>query len=40
MTTLMIVVGLVLVAGVVTANGQSGNRLVAQVPFGFIVLGA
>ena len=37
MTTLMIVVGLVLVAGVVTANGQSGNSLVAQVPFEFIV---
>jgi hypothetical protein len=37
MTTLMIVVGLVLVAGVATANGQSGNILVAQVPFEFVV---
>ena len=37
MTTLMIVIGLVLVAGVATANGQSGNTLVAQVPFEFIV---
>jgi hypothetical protein len=37
MTTLMIVVGLVLVAGVATANGQSRDRLVAQVPFEFIV---
>ncbi len=37
MTTLMIVVGLVLVAAVATAKGQSGNTLVAQVPFEFIV---
>jgi hypothetical protein len=37
MTTLLIVVGLMLVAGVATANGQSGNTLVAQVPFEFIV---
>jgi hypothetical protein len=37
MTTLIIVVGLLLVAGVATANGQSGNALVAQVPFEFIV---
>jgi len=37
MTTLMIVIGLVLVAGVATAKGQSGNVLVAQVPFEFIV---
>ena len=37
MTTLIILVGLMLVAGVATANGQSGNKLVAQVPFEFIV---
>jgi hypothetical protein len=37
MTTLMIVVGLMLVAGVASANGQSRNRLVAQIPFDFIV---
>ena len=37
MATLMIVVGMMLVAGVATANGQSRNRLVAQVPFEFIV---
>ena len=37
MTTLMIAAALVLVAGVATANGQSGNKLVAQVPFEFIV---
>jgi len=37
MTTLLIVAGLMLVAGVATANGQSKDRLVAQVPFEFIV---
>ena len=36
-TTLMIAATLVFVAGVATANGQSGNRLTAQVPFEFIV---
>jgi len=35
--TLMLVVGLMLVAGVATANGQSGNALVAEVPFEFVV---
>jgi hypothetical protein len=37
MTTLLILAGLMLVAGVATANGQSKDRLVAQVPFEFIV---
>ena len=37
MTTLLIVAGLMLVAGVATANGQLGNTLVARVPFEFVV---
>ena len=37
LTMLMAIVGLAFVSAVATANGQTGNKVIAQVPFEFIV---